>query len=71
MTSSYDDDWFDDDDDSDDGSPYRPGLLTILITLIVLVALVASLLFPLIRTRLRRSPPPTPNTLLEAYVIFE
>ena len=65
----FDDDDYDDDDDDDEGAsgPYRPGWLTILISLLVMLALIATLILPLLRSRIRYRPPtPTPNILLEA-----
>lgn len=43
--------------------PYRPGLVTILLTLLVILALLATLLWPLWQTRRPRRLPPTPTPL--------
>jgi hypothetical protein len=46
---------------ADDTAQGRPGLIVVLITLLLVLAMLATLMWPLLRTRPRRQPIPTPT----------
>jgi hypothetical protein len=53
-------------DDEETPRGYKPGLLTVLITLLLILAMLVTLVWPLVQTRSRQSPTPTPEILREA-----
>ncbi len=53
----------DDESLADQPEPYKPGLLTLLLTLLVILAMLTTLLWPLLRAWQYRRLPPTPTPL--------
>ncbi len=65
--------YFDDDNDTYEAPPpYRPSLLTIIISILILVSFLATLLLPIMRDvqYRQRTPTPTPFFKLEAHSDF-